>query len=76
LTEDFIRAVKIIALTIINFMGPFKTLLDFGNKPYDDTIRHNFDHQSENDGSVILFPVPLLYKLGVLTDFSCVLSNF
>ena len=45
-------------------MGPFKTLLDFGNKPYDDTIRHNFDHQSENDGSVILFPVPLLYKLG------------
>ena len=45
-------------------MGPLKLLLDFSNKPYDDTIRHNFDHQSENDGSTILFPVPLLYKIG------------
>lgn len=41
-------------------MGPFKTLPDFGNKRYVDTIRHNFDRQSETDGSVIHFPVPLL----------------
>ena len=67
LTEDFIRVVKIIALAIIktlNFMGPSKTLPDFGHKPYDDNLK--IRQKSESEGSVVVFPVPLRFKLAAV----------